>query len=350
MRTTDFQMKLSDKEFGILNDLYNYRVMTTEQIKKLHFNNQGTYVNKVLWKMRNKKLIKTDILRNSRKGKKGYSYHRLTETGLECLVKHGKGVEEQLSLYARPKQVSYLLLISELVSDLIGTKWEIWDSRKVKREYNLDKRMNIQGLAISTEQKRYGLYVLTESSSVKTIGKIQSEIRTNAHNLLHDYLILAKGKNSFVDFADRAIEPQTEGENRKSEPLYTGHSVKIYPYIPFILKTKSFQTEKDWLMNLCNYYGFKIKSIKKKEGRQSFPIIIEYKGKEWYLVDLTDSDLNKYRDIEVYSRSNSSRRWEKREIIAVTLGLPTKMNYKLSQLPAVKQFVLSSNEFIRICK
>lgn len=312
MSLPDYQMKLSDKEFSILSNLHKYRVMTTNQIKKIHFNNQGSYVNKVLWKMRNKDLIKTQVLKNSRKGKRGYSYHRLSETGLECLAKHDMSVEDYSSLYARPKQVSYLLMVSELVAELTSTDWEIWDSRKVKNEYNLDKRMNIQGLAITPDKKRYGLYMLTENSSKKTIGKIHSEINVNAPNLLHDYLIIGMGKNSFIDFTDLALKPAKAKQNTNQTPLNTGYAVKVYPYKPFLEKAKVYQSEKRWVEKLCDHYGFIIKSMDFIENRQSFPIIIEHNGKEWYFVDLTDSDLKKYRDIEVYSKSNSSRNWEKR--------------------------------------
>lgn len=346
MILTDYEMKVSDKEYAILNSLYDFRVMTTEQIRKIHFEGKGYYVNKVLMNMRKKQLIKSSILKNSRKGKKGYAYHRLTETGLECLEKHGKPVEGRSSIYAKPKQVAYLLMVSDLVSELVGTQWEIWDSRKVKKEFNLDMRMNIQGLVISPDKKRYGLYILSENTSPKTIGKIQSEIRTNAHNLLNDYLILAKGKKSFVDFADTAIN---KDEQKQIKPLYTGYSVKIYPYIPYIKKANAFRSEAEWIRKLCDYYDFNIKTMDFSENRQSFPIIVEYQGMEWYLVDLTDSDINKYRDIEVYSKSVGSRNWEQREIIVISFGVPTQMNYKLRDMPGVHQIVISADEFSRLC-
>lgn len=348
MKITDFHIKVSDKEYEILDDLYTYRVMTTDQIKKKHFNNQGTYVNKVLWNMRNKNLIKTQVLNNSRKGKRGYSYHRLTETGLSCLGKHDNFVEGQSSLYVKPKQVPYLLMVSELVSELANTEWEIWDSRKVKKEYNLDSRMNIQGLALSPERKRYGLYILQGNTLLQTIGKIQSEIKMNANNLLHDYLVISMGRQSLLNFIDRAIDPNI-GNNENKNELYTGHSIKVYPYVPFVQKAKTFQTEKEWIETLCNYYGFGIKSMEIKETRQSFPIIVEYQEKEWYLVDLTDSDLKKYRDIEVYSKSNSSQRWEQRNIIVITLKMPTKINIKLKDMPSVKLMALDGKDYMNLC-
>ncbi len=75
--------------------------------------------------------------------------------------------------------------------DLANTEWEMWGSRKVKSHYNLDSRMNIQG---SPDQKEYGLYVLDSNSLMKTIEKIQSEIRFSSGLGIHNYLIITKVK------------------------------------------------------------------------------------------------------------------------------------------------------------
>ncbi len=347
--TMDYDIKVSDKELSIMQDLYNYRVMTTEQIRKRHFNNSGTYVNKVLWKMRNKGYVKSNILKNSRKNKKGYAYHRLTETGVECLVKHDTSVEVQSNIYVKPKQVPYLLMTNDLVVDLTNTEWEIWDSRKVKEEYNLDQRMNIQGLLISPDKKRYGLYVMSNRSSLKTIGKIQSEIKANADLLLHDYIIVTQGLDSYKEFISRAVET-VQNNGQKKEPLLTGHAIKLYPYKPFITKASVYNSEIDWIKKLCKHYGYELKSTAIPEGeRQSFPFIVEVQGKEYYLVDLTDSDLQKYNDIEVYCNSQASRHWEKRDIIAVAFSIPTKTNQRIDELHGVNFKTITNAELRDIC-
>lgn len=346
---TDYLIKVNEREHAILNDLYDYRVMTTEQIKKLHFNNRGYYVNKVLMKMRKKGLIKTSTLKGSRKGRKGFSYHRMTETGLSRLQRSDKFVEGQSSLYVKPRQVPYLLMLVDLLAELRETGWEVWDSRRVKDEYNLDPRMNIQGLVISPENKRYGLYILPENTTPQTLGKIHSEIALNVNNLLNDYLILSNGQLTFYEFVDRAIDPPILSNGKKPKPLNTGHSIKVYPFKMFTIKANAFQSEKEWIEKLCSHYGFKLLSMNKNETRQSFPIIVEYKGKEWYLVDLTDSDIQKYHDIEIYSKSNSNRRWEQRDIIAISLSVATQANKSLEERPSVLYYKLTSDEFIQLC-
>lgn len=349
-KVIDYEVHLSEKEKAILQDLYQYRVMTSDHIKKKHFNNTGYYVYKVLVNMRKKNLIKSQTLKGSRKGKKGYTYHRMTETGLEYLSRYDKSVEVQSpKLYVRPIQVPYVLMVSELMVELSNTEWEVWDSRKVKKHYNLDSKMNLQGMLITPEKKRYGLYILGKQSSYRTIEKIQSEIKANAKINPKDYIIITKGQTSYDEFINRALAPKTQ-KNIKKEPLLTGNAIKVYPYVPFLLQAKKIQTEIEWIRKLCDYYGYKIKSTSIPEGvRQSFPIIIEHQGKEYYFVDVTDSDLNKYNALEVYSKSNSSRNWEKREVIAVTLSVQSIANEQLDKLNGVIHHKMDSQEFNKLC-
>ncbi|WP_284141800.1 MULTISPECIES: hypothetical protein [unclassified Virgibacillus] len=67
-----------------------------------------------------------------------------------------------------------------------------------------------------------------------------------------------------------------------------------------------------------------------KEERQSFPIIIDYQGEEMYLVDCTDLDVNKINDIELYTSTGSSYRWEKRRILVLMIGMANKARYQVS--------------------
>lgn len=350
MEIFDYSIKLPDREIAILNDLYDYRVMTTNQIKKRHFTpNQYRYADNVLWKMRKNKLIKSSTLKGSRKGKKGFSYHRLTETGLEHLAKCGRSVEGQSSLYVKPRQVPYLLMLNDLVVEL-GDEWEIWDSRRVKKEYNLDSRMNIQGLAISPDKKKYGLYVLDKNVTEQTIGKIHSEIKANAGIGINDFMIITKGGGSYHEFIKQAITPKKTKANPFGKRLYTGHAIKVYPYGLFILKAQMNRTESEWIRKLCAYYGFKIRSMEIPDGeRQSFPVIVEYQGKEMYLVDITDSDLNKYYKVKEYNDSPNSRRWENnRRVLAITLGLKSIANDILDKLPFVDHRLIGMNELHEI--
>jgi hypothetical protein len=75
---------VSEKELNVLKDLYHYRLLTAEQIKTKHFSDSKYYVDRALYRLRNRKIITSSVYKGSRgKGKKGHTVHRLTETGLE---------------------------------------------------------------------------------------------------------------------------------------------------------------------------------------------------------------------------------------------------------------------------
>lgn len=87
MSDLGYQIKLLDRENARLNDLNNYRVMTTQQIRKIHFSNSVFYVDEVLKNIRKEMFNQIIHLKKRRKGKKGYAYHRLTRNGIGMLDK-----------------------------------------------------------------------------------------------------------------------------------------------------------------------------------------------------------------------------------------------------------------------
>lgn len=342
-----YDQHLTDREIGILKDLLEYRVLTTEMIEKRHFEKKGNYVNVVLTKLRKDGYIRSNILRRSRKGRKGYAYHSLTETGKECLIRHGVSVEDRSkNIYFHEYQVPNLLLANEVLVEYKCIGWEAWDSRKTKSIYNLDYRSNIQGMLISPNGERYGLYALETSVTENVIGKIQSEIMKH-QKFIKDYMILAKGMESYKLFIEYGMK---EDRNMRKRKLQTMGKLVIEPFKMNFVKRKTFKTEFEWIRKLCDHIGCRIISTEIKEDqRQSFPIVVEYRGEEMYFVDLTDSDLNKYYALKVYNDSLSSRKWEKRRILAVSLSIRTRINEIIKTLPVVNLMLLEGNEFMTIC-
>lgn len=328
-----YESHLTDKEQAILADLFKYRVLTTDMIRNRHFDGKGRYVENVLMKLRKEGYIRTSTLKRSRKGRKGYSVHQLTETGRECLARHDKSVEGQSSrsIYVKDYQIPNLLLANEMLLTYEKMGWETWDSRKTKTIYNLDYRDNIQGLVISPKGKKYGLYALEINVAPNTIGRIQSEMRKN-HKIIPNYMVIPKGSSSYNDFITYAVGNDKEGKDEQKRLLTSGE-LRIEPTKINIGKSSKYESQEIWIRKLCELYDLELKSLDKKEGeRQSFPVIIEHKGEEKYLIDLTDSDTNKLNDIELYTGTNSGYRWEKRKVLAITFGTNTKLYKKIKEI------------------
>lgn len=348
-----YDSHLTDKEQAIMTDLLKYRVLTTYQIRDKHFGGKGGYVDNVLMRLRKDGYIRTNTLKRSRKGKKGYSYHQLTETGKECLERHGVSVEGQSDrIYVSAHQVANLLLANETLLEFDKLGWGVLDSRTVKRKYNLDYRDHIHGMVISPNGEEYGVYTLETSISRNVIGRIQSEIQRNKE-MIKNYMIIAKGQDSYMLFIDYGIVEEQKSnrpnKRRTRKPLLTNGELIIEPFGNIFSKLNAFPNRRSWIEALCRHYGFKLKSTEIQQGaRQSFPTIVEYGEQEYYLVDLTNHDLNLLNDVVAYNSSHSSRRWEKRELIIVVLDVNTKLKKMVSKLPSPIKKVLNASTFYEI--
>ncbi|MEC1158693.1 replication-relaxation family protein [Cytobacillus horneckiae] len=346
MRRHSYGGNVAEVDLMILNDLYNYRALKTDQISRKFFPHSKYYVNRVLNRLRTRKLIKSSILSGSRNhGKKGFSYHRLTETGLECLIRHGVSVEGQVQQhYVHPALLHYLLLVNDIMIDLSIGGWETWDSRKVKKEYNLDRNMLLHGLVINPNGKRFGLYIMEEGVTKNTLGKIQAEIRVH-HHVLENYIVFAKGSNSYNSFIQFAINPPKKRINNQyieQKQLYTGEALKVIPFDLGRQLYQAYPTENEWFMALAKHFNFEILNTQLDE-RQSFNILVKYKGEEMYFVDLTDTDLTKARAINSYSEHRFNL--ENRRKILVATFLKTQYDLIQSRYSYIEELLITKKDF-----
>ncbi|WP_157052516.1 replication-relaxation family protein [Ornithinibacillus contaminans] len=331
---------VTEREFHILRDLYTYRAMTTTQIKKKYFPDTKQAVNYVLNKLRKRKMIKSNIFSGSRgRGKKGLSYHRITETGLECLIRYGMPVEGQIqNLYVKPSHLHYLLLANEVMAELTKAGWQVWDSRKTKKEFNMDQRMNIHGLLINPKGKQYGYYVMENNVLPQTLGKVIAEIRDN-NDFIKNFIIFTRGKGSYDRFIDYALNPPDKREGKRiiqQKPLYTGSDLKLISLKMGLGLYSKYPTRDKWIQALAEHIGFHVISDISESGdngigdtgrngtvkqptRQSFPTIIRHNGEEKYFVDLTDTDLTLVSKINNYNE-HSFKLENNRKVLVTTFN------------------------------
>lgn len=309
---------VSEKELDVLRDLYEYRLLTTEQIKRKHFPQSKYYVDRALYRLRKRKIITSSVFKGSRgKGRKGHTVHRLTETGLECLARHGMSVEGRAQqFYVRPAQLHYLTMANDIMVDLTLAGWEVWDSRKVKRAYNLDKKMNIAGLLINPEGKRFGFYVLDSAVMTATLGKIQAEIKDN-YPAIRNFIVFTKGPRSYQQFMEYSFHPprrRVDSRLVEQKPIYTGYDLKVVSSKTGRRWLSKYPTQREWYQALANHLDFEIISEDPVgESRQSFPTVVRYKEEERYFIDLLDSDLTQIWRIQNYSEADYQ--WEQRKLL-----------------------------------
>jgi len=287
------------RDVNILYDLYRYRAMTTEQIKKRYFANSKSYVNQKLHAMRNSHLITTfSVPRGD--GKKGIACHRLTDTGITCLKEQGVSVRHKAKdLLVTPGAIHYLLAANDIMIELSSYGWEMRDSRETKEIYNLNRGDIIHGTLISPEGKEYGIYVLMADTMQYNIAKIIQEIRSTSMGEvgLTNFIIFTKGAASFSHFIERATAPKVNPANPfdDAQPLIVGGSLCVLPY-RFGIEYLKALTIDNGLVKLFAKYG----QITSVQNKTPFKWLIRRDGEEKYLVNLLDTDLMMIHDLKRY--------------------------------------------------
>lgn len=358
-----FDMEVTEREFRILSDLYNYRALTTNQIRRKYFVDTKYAVDYVLKKLRQRKMIRSNTLKGSRHKRKGYSYHRITEVGMECLARNGMTVNDHAgNLYVKPNYLPYVLLANDVMVELSVAGWEVWDSRKVKREYNLDKSMQIHGLLIDPDGKRYGFYTMAQGIMINNLAKIVAEIR-DTHQYIGNFIVFSKGKGSYEQFLDYATNPPYKREGSRmiaQKPLYTGYDLKVISLKLGLDLYRNYPTRNKWIMALAGHIGFKVISdvsessdneiggtgrngTVKLHSRQSFPTIIRHNGEEKYFVDLTDTNLTLVSKINSYSEHDYNLEGKKK--ILVTIYNHQQESVLDLNNPRIEMFRLSGSDY-----
>lgn len=291
--------QLSLRDLQILYDLYQYRVLTTEQIKKRYFANSKSYVNQKLHAMRNSHLITTFPVSRGN-GKRGMACHRLTDTGIACLKEQGMPVKYRASdLQVTPGAIPYLLAANDIMIELTPYGWTMRDSRETKALYNLNRGDIIHGTLISPDGTEYGLYVLMAGTFEHNMAKIIQEIRATSMGEagLTNFMIFTKGAASFSHFIERATEPKVNPAKpfEDAQPLIVGGALCVLPYRFGIQYLKAISIDND-LVKFFTRYG----SVTPIQNRTPFKWLIRHNGDEKYLVNLLDTDLMKIHDLKRY--------------------------------------------------
>src|SRR5699024_4228807 len=138
----------TSRDLNLLLDLYNYRVLTTSQIKRRYYPDSKTYVNKRLHLMRKSGYIATESY--PRIDRKGFAYHQITDTGISLLREYGYDCPMRSdSLRVTQQMLPYLFDANEIMIQLVPYGWRMKDSRQVKHDYNMNRGDYIHGSLIA---------------------------------------------------------------------------------------------------------------------------------------------------------------------------------------------------------
>lgn len=305
--------RLQQLDLDILQGLYEYRAMSTDQIER-RYRMTASYTYRKLRLLRVSGYISSHPIIRYRFGQRSQGkYHRLTREGLAVLRDRGMYVDKKLhQLEVAENLVPFLLATNDLMVDLEPYGWVLTDSREIKLRYQLNRSDNIQGTLqnVYTGSKEYGIYTYLHSISEKNLEKMVREIKNYSSSTLEnkpalmDYLIFKKGQNGFNDI----IKIFTSEENR--DILAKVRSLKIMPYTFGKYYMRIFEDEDEILRYACSIPENDLSFKRRFEFREvnakysGLNCVVIHKGEEKYFVNLVDSDLKKVFDIQQYKKED----------------------------------------------
>ncbi|KRG13890.1 hypothetical protein ACA30_13200 [Virgibacillus soli] len=292
------EMRLCKLDVGILQALYDYRAMSTDQISRMFGMTTG-YTYKKLHLLRRRKLVVSQPIRGyvPRQRSQG-KYHRISETGITCLKKHGMIVERQAyQLKVDKYHLPFVLLTNDLLVDLEPYGWVLSDSRETKTRFNLNRSDNIQGMLLNRHTlNEYGVYILSRNSSAKNLQKAIREI--GDYEQIADYLVFTNGRESFETIVKGLLaedDGSVVGKRKSIKVLPHGFGRKYLRHFDDETKVLEYA-----IMELG--VGFKEELQGEAVKQDGLATVVWHEGKEKYFVNLLDTDLKKVFNMRQYRK------------------------------------------------
>ncbi|ALX47715.1 replication-relaxation family protein [Lentibacillus amyloliquefaciens] len=310
--------RLQPLDIQILKYLYDYRALSTEQISEFH-DMTMPYTYRKLNILRNTGYIKSEPIRGyiksqSRQG----NYHRISETGIACLRKQGYPVERRADdLRVRRFHLPFVLSTNNILVKLEQVGWTVQDSRDVKRQHNLNRSSNVQGIITSPAGPAFTIYTFMHSTSAKNLEKIIREIDQHRSDVtiqtgqrhFDAYAFFARGQESYDQVVNRLLD---------SRAIRECESLKVFPqtfgieYLSTFLASET-ELQKELENQYQNNLSFmpdntEFKGVGHPDGLNQ---IVQYQDEEMYFINLLDTDLVKIKHIMQYRKDRYERNGRK---------------------------------------
>jgi len=299
--------EIQKRDFDILYDLYRYRVLTTEQIRRKYFSDSKYYVNRKLNMLRNSGWISTFSV--SRKdGRKGEAHHRITDRGITQLRQSGYPVIYKAdALRVSHELLGYLREANNIMVELSPYGWYMRDSRETKERYNMNRGDQMHGTLVSPDGTEYGFFVLEKGTLDKNMAKVVQEIRATSGGGagLTRFMIFAKGRDSIWHFIERANREERDGKGNLVKNRLVVHvgevsgTLCVMDYAFGVEYLKSRLSDKRHFKRIFQDEQAPVHWLAPSD-RTRFECIARYRDEEVYLVNLLDTDLMKVEAIRHY--------------------------------------------------
>ncbi|MCF6094517.1 replication-relaxation family protein [Microaerobacter geothermalis] len=273
---------LTKRDIDILYNLYRYRTLSIDQIKRLYFVEKPGYAYRKLYLMKKAGLVESKQMVALKNGKGGCYF--ITEKGIDILEEH-KLTDKRRR--ARDNKVennslAHFIEINDLLIELSNYLWSFIPSREVKEKRGMNRSALVKGALVDQDNKEYVLYLLENDSKEETIERIVNEIRTHSFS---DCLILCKGQESY-----KKLKPAIK-------TVAVAGTLNILPY-HFALRTLKQINGETSFVKIFTKYG-EVTPIDSVNGFAKY--IVDHHGKKKYIANYLFGDQMMLYFLELYT-------------------------------------------------
>lgn len=295
------EQMLTEKDIGILTNLYNFGTMKMNQMLSIYFEGVQEYGRKRIKKLMNRGYIK----------RVGHLY-RITDKGMTEINEINMNKTESRNLVRRVNKEN-VMFMSELHTQIYKHNWKVTSSRLTKAKYNLNRGCKIEGM-ITNEYtgEKYMVYILSKEPQANTLLTIKNEISTTLRSIqMNQVIIYSHGP---------------EGEKLFIEDNTTYGAGKLHIYPPqYGIKVLKKTARPEWLEELSKKLLGDNPVTATNELHAD--LIMNIRGQEYYVTEMITCDLVKSYHLLRYGRDAAEL--DGRRVILIT---PESMKDKLKEL------------------
>jgi hypothetical protein len=287
---------LLKRDIEILNGLAKTKMLTVDQIKRLHFESKGYGYTRMKQLERAGYVTSRPHVIVGVGRKKGTCYY-LTKEGFALIGKQ----HYNPSRLIEPRKHDYREKVSELYVQLTPCGWEYTGSSEIKDNYNLNRNTKIACMLtrinphIRKGEDRFAVYLLNKNPLEDTIVKIQSELTRNEKDI-NCAIVLHLGD-------ERDVKYKTEKDKIVQWTEHLGmYRLHVMQYKKGIQLLKN-MVDPDYILNPP--FSTAIEEIGAKYLGPEYGLfsnhIVEYGGKTCHLTELVSNNLTDVYHLKKYS-------------------------------------------------
>lgn len=230
-------------QLGILFDLYRYRTLTVQQLKKVHFKGKESSVYVILHRMKKEGLVEA-ITRSKDGGKRLMACYFITGRGITRLREAGLVKKARRAVDNKPdeRKIPYLVDTNELYVQLHEKGYELIDAREWKSRFEMDRNAMVKSGLKAPDGREYAVYIFeTDVDEERTVKRFKQELKNNIQT--GRFLVLFKGIRAYNKLK----------KNLKAKEL-SYIELNLLPYGFGLKKLHSFPTQSQFV-NLFTKYG-----------------------------------------------------------------------------------------------